>query len=208
MDTSILPTSRKLAWKLTQPAFERFLNWLDCTEDTDGRGYLEIRARLVNYFYRKNCLDPDELADEVLNRVARRLEEDGFIESETPAKYCYTVARYVFLESLRSPLAKNIQLDELSSGHPDAGHAVIDESDQAVIKERMMTCLDSCAEKLDVDSRKMIFEYYVGSQRIKIENRRRLADKIGISINALSIRACRVRSKLESCVQDCVERVK
>ncbi|MEQ1641875.1 MAG: hypothetical protein ABL959_00355 [Pyrinomonadaceae bacterium] len=208
MDTSILPTYGKPTSKLTQPVFERFLSWLDGNEDTDGLGYLEIRGRLVNYFDRKNCLDPDELADEVLNRVARRLEEEGSIDSETPAKYCYIVARYVFLESLRSPLAKTVQLDDLSSGHSNLGHAAVADSDQVLTKERMMSCLDSCAEKLDGDSRKMIFEYYVGSQRVKIENRRRLADKIGISINALSIRAFRVRSKLESCVKDCVERAK
>lgn len=203
MDTVILPPSRKTPWKLSPPIFDRFLRWLDGgTEDSDGRGYLEIRGRLVSYFDRKNCLDPDELADEVLNRVARRLEEEGYIESETPVKYCYIVARYVFLEYLRSPLAKTVQLNH--SSESDA----TEKSDLEAIKEQMMMCLDICAEKLDTESRNMIFEYYVGSQRVKIDNRRRLADNIGITINALSIRAYRVRSKLESCVRNCVDRVK
>ena len=203
-----MKTSGKSSWSLTQPVFTRFLDWLDGADNSEGRVYLEMRQRLVTYFDRKNCLDPDDLADEVLNRVARRLEEEGSIESETPAKYCYIIARYVFMESLRSPLAKTVQLDHVSSGRSGGDLAVVADPDQTATTERAMTCLDRCADKLDADSRKMIFGYYVGTERIKIENRRILADKIGISMNALSIRACRVRNKLETCVQNCVKSVK
>ena len=38
---------------------------------------------------------------------------------------------------------------------------------------------------------------------VKIGNRRALADSLGITINALSIRACRIRDKLEACVKEC-----
>ena len=55
-----------------------------------------MRHRLVLYFDRKNCAAPDELADETMNRVARRLEEEGTIQTEAPAKYCYSTARFVF----------------------------------------------------------------------------------------------------------------
>lgn len=61
-----------------------------------------MRARLVAYFDHKNCAAPNDLADETLNRVAHRLEEEGIIESETPAKYCYIVARFVFMENVRA----------------------------------------------------------------------------------------------------------
>src|SRR5215467_6390514 len=88
-------------WSLSQDAFTKLLNWLDEGNDSKGERYLEIRRRLVQYFARKNCLSPDELADETLNRVARRLTEEGAIESDTPAHYCYIVARFVFLEQLR-----------------------------------------------------------------------------------------------------------
>jgi hypothetical protein len=54
-----------------------------------------MRRRLVQYFDRKNCLRPDELADETLNRVARRLEEKGGITDTPPARYCYILARFV-----------------------------------------------------------------------------------------------------------------
>src|SRR5215470_10746617 len=101
-------TQRKADWSLSESSFARFLEWLDEGENSQGQKYLDMRRRLVTYFDRKNCLSPDDLADETLNRVARRLEEEGEIESESPAKYCYTVARYVFLESLRSKPSQEV----------------------------------------------------------------------------------------------------
>src|SRR5947207_2231102 len=88
-------------WQLTQPVFRRLLRWLDQGPGSEGQQYLEMRRRLVAYFDRKNCSAPDDLADETLNRVARRLEEEGHLEAETPARYCYIVARFVFMEYLR-----------------------------------------------------------------------------------------------------------
>ncbi len=82
-------TELKKYWSLTPLAFHRLLNWLDAGANSGGESYLEIRMRLVAYFDRRNCLTPDELADETLTRIARRLEEEGITESETPAKYCY-----------------------------------------------------------------------------------------------------------------------
>ena len=77
------------------------------------RALVEMRQRLVVYFDRKNCLTPDEFADETLNRVARRLEEAGTIEIETPAKYCYITAKFVFIESLRGADQKSVPLDDV-----------------------------------------------------------------------------------------------
>jgi len=51
------------------------LAWLNEGVNSEGVKYLEMRRRLVSYFDRKNCAVPDELADETLNREARRLEE-------------------------------------------------------------------------------------------------------------------------------------
>ncbi|MGH7783281.1 MAG: hypothetical protein ACREO5_05525 [Candidatus Binatia bacterium] len=158
--------------------------------------------RLVTYFDRKNSLSPDELADETLNRVARRLEEEGSIESETPAKYCYTVARYVFLESLRSKQTRDVSLDEVSDGRKK--EVVAKEiGEETEIKEKMLACLEQCTAKLDALSCDLIIRYYYGQERVKIDNRRAMAKDLGISMNALSIRACRIRDKLEGCVRKC-----
>jgi DNA-directed RNA polymerase specialized sigma24 family protein len=186
---------------LREQTFRRLLAWLDQGVDTNGQSYLAIRERLLNYFDRKNCLHADELADETLNRVARRLDEEGGnIETETPAKYCYVVARFVFMESLRANEREIVALDNVSR------QANVMSNEARDRKEKMLECLDRCAAKLESSQRDLIFGYYVGEQRVKIENRRSLAQTLGISVNALSIRACRVRDKLESCVKECAGR--
>src|SRR5262245_30340599 len=75
-DTSVRKTERKRDWVLTQGAFRSLLTWLDEGGNSNGENYLETRRRLVSYFDRKNCHPADELADETLNRVARRLAEE------------------------------------------------------------------------------------------------------------------------------------
>ncbi|MGH9902780.1 MAG: hypothetical protein ACRD68_13310, partial [Pyrinomonadaceae bacterium] len=88
-DTASLRAKTKKDWALTESAFGRLLDWLDEGVDSGGEKYMEMRRRLVAYFGRKNCQAPGELADETLNRVARRLEEEGAITDATPAHYCY-----------------------------------------------------------------------------------------------------------------------
>ena len=87
-------------WQLDETAFHRLLEWLDQGSDSQGERYVEIRDRLVSYFGRRNAPTPDDLADETLNRVAKRLEEQP-IDDVGPAHYCYIVARFVLLESVR-----------------------------------------------------------------------------------------------------------
>lgn len=192
----------KKDWSLSPSSFNKFLAWLDEGADSEGQKYLEIRRRLVAFFDRKNCLAPDELADETLNRVARRLEEEGKLETETPAKYCYIVARFVFMESLRQK--ENLSLDEVLA-NPKVSNLIANLSDdEAEIKEKRLWCLEKCTDKLELENRRMIFRYYYGEERIKIENRRNLAESLGLTMNALSIRVCRIRDKLETCVGKCV----
>jgi DNA-directed RNA polymerase specialized sigma24 family protein len=197
-------TESKKNWAMTSNAFARLLEWLDEGKDSDGRNYLEMRQRLVAYFDRKNCLTPDELADETLNRVARRLEEEGTIKSETPAKYCYITAKFVFMESLRGADKKSVPLDDILKQPPSNKFAVREEDEEKKIKEKMLNCLEECTGKLETANREIIINYYYGEERVKIENRRALAEKLGISTNALTIRACRIRDKLEGCVGRCV----
>jgi DNA-directed RNA polymerase specialized sigma24 family protein len=187
---------RKTDWVLTQPAFRQFLNWLDDGADSGGQRYLEIRRRLVSYFDRKNCPSPDELADETLNRVARRLEEEGTIATDTPTHYCYIVARFVLLESFRDQRRKESLDDNLP--------AMLDSDQEEQEAKRRRECLEQCMEKLESQDRTFIIGYYQGEQRTKINNRRALAVQLGVTMNALSIRACRIREKIESCMRKCL----
>lgn len=192
--------SDKKNWTTTASAFQRLLHWLDGETNSDGQKYLEMRRRLVAYFDRKSCITPDDLADETLNRVARRLEEENISEAEDPAKYCYIVARFVFLEHLRSSRREDALANDLMR-NATAATAIFT---QAQAEENiLLSCLEGCIKRLEPENRQIIHGYYVGKEREKIEHRRSLAQSLGITPNALSIRACRIRAKLEKCVREC-----
>ncbi len=191
-------------WTQTPDAFHHFLTWLDEGVDSDGQRYVEMRRRLVSYFGRKRCLSPDELADETLNRVARRLEEQGTITDASPARYCYIVAKFVFLEYLRGGERRQTSFADVREV-PDAmlrsAEARADED--AIAAERRFDCLDRCLRQLTAHDRALILEYHSGDQGLGIERRRQLAARLGLTANALTIRACRIRGVLETCVNGC-----
>jgi DNA-directed RNA polymerase specialized sigma24 family protein len=195
----------KKDWTPTQTAFRQFLDWLDEGVASGGEKYLEMRRRLVFYFDRKNCLASDELADETLSRVAQKLEEKGSITGMSPAHYCYVVAKFVFLENLRQAKRGQSGLNELAQDRLSSGGSLNSKDTEMQSKERLHDCLDSCLAKLSSAERDLILEYYRGEQRAKIERRSQLAARLGLSMNALTIRACRIRYKLEECMKACCD---
>ena len=163
-----------------------------------------MRNRLVRYFDRKQCLSSDELADETLTRVARRLDEEGSITEASPAHYCYIVAKFVFLEHLRQVRNEGESEDDADFNSVETSTkpqlAILDQPDAG---QKRLECLETCLEALTPTDRQLILEYYQGEQQEKIKHRRELAEKNGLTTNALSIRACRIREKLEKCVKTC-----
>jgi DNA-directed RNA polymerase specialized sigma24 family protein len=196
----------KREWQPTPHSFSRLLGWLDGDEDSEGRKYEEMRRRLIAYFDRKGCLAPEELADETLTRVMKWLEENDRLSDPEPARIFFKTAKFVFLEHLRKADPNQDKLDELpASSEPAADpHHSAALADEQAERERRLTCLERCAQKLPPEECEMITRYYYGEQRVKIENRRVLAERLKISANALSVRACRVRDKLRACVMKCV----
>ncbi|HKV95330.1 MAG TPA: hypothetical protein VJW20_22485 [Candidatus Angelobacter sp.] len=191
----------------TQDAFRQFLDWLDQSQGSGGEKYLELRRRLVLYFDRRNCLTPDELADETLSRVAQKFQEKGEITNLSPAHYCYVTAKYVFLEYIRRPDHNQTSLDEFPASRTADGTLAVAAADsERAVKERTLDCLERCLKKLAHGEGELILEYYQGEQREKIQHRKLIAEKLGLSANALTIRACRIRNKLETCVRSCCEK--
>jgi DNA-directed RNA polymerase specialized sigma24 family protein len=186
--------------ELSQYVFDRLLAWLDDGTASHGERYLEMRRRLVSYFDRRNRPAADELADETLNRVARALEHGGEIAVRPPARYCYIVARFVLFEDVRRE-RHHVGLDESTM---NSGRAVLaDLNEDYLLRERRLDCLDRCLDRLKPEQRTLIVEYYRDAGRQKIDRRRALADRLGISMNALAIRTSRIRDTLLACMVGC-----
>jgi DNA-directed RNA polymerase specialized sigma24 family protein len=158
-----------------------------------------MRRRLSGYFDRKGCRTPDDLADETLNRVSRRLEEEGTLAEGLPGRYCYIVAKFVFLEHIRRARgALEVPIDP--SGTDPAANTAADDLPGL---EKRLSCLDRCLGALPARDRELILGYYSRGTEGAAARRRELAVRLGLTTNALAVRACRIRGALERCVRSC-----
>lgn len=181
-------------WVLTGDAFNRFLSCLDSDMERAGEKYELIRRKLVKYFDWRGAHFPEECADETINRVIRKVEAEETIQ-DIPT-YCYGIARFVFLETLKKSDNRQVSLDELST---DPAAPSIEEEPAA-----QQECFEHCLSGLPVESRQLILQYYEDERRDKINNRQAMASHLGIPLNALRSRVQRIRDKLEQCVRNCL----
>jgi DNA-directed RNA polymerase specialized sigma24 family protein len=144
-----------IKWALTREALSQFLSHLDGDPDKAGEKYEAIRLRLVKFFDWRGAHFPDQLADETINRVIRKLESGETLQEIEP--YCLGVARLVFLESLRAPDSLNVGLDEAH------GVASVKAADPPGERHE---CFSRCLGELPLESRQLILSYYKDDRRV------------------------------------------
>jgi DNA-directed RNA polymerase specialized sigma24 family protein len=176
-------------WDLTEEAFAKFLACLDPEPSRAGEKYEALREALVKFLDWRGALFPEELVDEIFNRVTRKLEEGETIR-DVPT-YCHGVARLVFLQSLERPGNERVELEELS----------IVAIPKPEVTDLRQECLNHCLRRLPAENRELIIEYYRKEGRQKIDHRVAMAERLGIPLNALRGRAQRIRDKLERCIR-------
>jgi len=176
--------------------FRRLLAILDPDPVRAERKFGEVRQRLVQLLEWRDCPFPEDLADETLERVARRLAEGLEIAADDPFRFFCGVAFRVFKESLRERERRERAVEEL--GREPAPAPPEPET------EERLACLRRCLATLAPDQRELILGYYQGDKTVKIEARRRLATQLGIAAGTLRLRALRLREKLEACVTQCL----
>jgi len=159
--------------------------------------YERLRLRLVTFFRLRFPVEAEALADEAIDRLARRIEDGTQVDN--PAAYAIGIARFLLLEASarqkKESQAAREAFYEWELQRPET------ESDPA------LPALQDCLEAMGGDSARLILEYYVadgGASRI--ERRQRLAENLGLTPNALRNRALRARLALEKCVGARLER--
>ncbi len=145
-----------------------------------GCKYEELRHRLINLFAWEHCEAPDDLADEVLNRLARKAM--GGVEIPHLDRFAFGIARLVIHEEERKRRSRQTFLREFQA------NGQVSRSDS-----RGMAAIELCLRALPPDRRELIERYY-GADRSA------LALELGISMNALRNRALRIREELYNCV--------
>jgi DNA-directed RNA polymerase specialized sigma24 family protein len=174
---------------LRQEDFDRLLDWLDTDRERAGVIYEKIRWRLVAILASRGCVTPEEVADETIDRVARRVVDIQETYTGDKAIYFLGVMNNVHHEYLRRPsLPRLVEPDE-----------------NAETKEQTHLCLDQCLDKLAPYSRQLIEKYYAENKQAKIDLRKRIARELGIKATTLRLRALRIREKLQTCIAQCLE---
>lgn len=186
----------KSEWVLTQAAFDGFLATLDRDRDKAGEKYEYIRLKLLKYFQWCGSDAPDIDADETINRVTRKIEEGQDVYNLTG--YIYGVAKLVQAESLKRRNQKRAFDEESFVELTSLGVEV----EVANYHE----CLELCLRCLSDEDREVITEYYRYKKTEKIDCRKRLAARLGISLNTLRVKMHRQRMSLEACVEKCLAR--
>jgi DNA-directed RNA polymerase specialized sigma24 family protein len=128
-----------------------------------------------------------------LNRLARKIDEGEVIRNF--AGYVGGTARLVWLEAIKEQQRARGALEELRISTP---HSPAD--------SQRVECFELCLENLPSENRLLILDYYRAERGRKIELRRQLAAKMGMPLNALRIRAHRIRVQLEKCVGKCMKK--
>jgi RNA polymerase sigma factor (sigma-70 family) len=185
-----------MAAGLTSDTFANLLLRLDPDPRRAGEQYEELRRKLIRFFEWRHDPFPEDHADEVFNRLAKKLAEGVAVRN--PGTYCYEIARLVLLEESRSNDSRRASLEDVNVGLVDEG------GDEATLREARLACLDDCLRSLPANNRELIVEYYQDDKRGRIERRIELAARFGLQREALANRAKRLRDKLERCVTRCV----
>jgi RNA polymerase sigma factor (sigma-70 family) len=191
----------KKDWVLTGPALKKLLGDLDADPNDAARKLLDIRKKLQKFFECNRCPDPDELVDVTIDRGARRIDEG--VEVRDLPSYFTQIARFVLKEHWASPERNMEEIEGEGSG---LLLAVPPESqDEREEADERLECLEKCAGKLVPAERQRVIDYYYEQGRAKIDNRKRMADELEITLGNLRVRMHRTRERLEECILDCLK---
>jgi RNA polymerase sigma factor (sigma-70 family) len=189
---------------LTSASFDSLMAQLGPDRESAARAYIELRRALFIFFAARGAANPDEMTDETINRVARRLSEGKLITAESPANYFYGVARNVWRESLaRSNVLIPLSDDSPAGNTQSTPYELLLRSRERIETEIRHDCLEKCLGRLAPEDRELVMSYYQFSGGEKIENRKKLAAQTGLSSNTLRQKVARLRSRLAECMTIC-----
>lgn len=185
--------------EITQDNFEALLAWLNSDRVRAGEKYEEIRQSLIKILTWRGCNRAEDLADEVISRVTRKVPELVKHYKGDPALYFYGVAKRVFLE-YRKGERLHVSLSEVKE------HEIAPLQEQSNEPERMQECLKLCLQSLSAKKRDTITAYYMRDKQAKIDKHKEMARQLSVAGNTLRVRAYRIRATLEDCIKRCLER--
>jgi hypothetical protein len=178
----------------TPEELQKLLAWLDAA----GKDYVTTHARLTRIYFR-DCVDGEALADIVMNRVAVRIDE-LVKKYEDPFKCLVGFARNVLREL--KPAAK--PLDDVNPTRKFLSVDPVEKNELELQKRELEDeCLSTCLVELNEADRRLFWGYFQDDKLAKV-GRKKLAEELLLTANALRIKAHRLRKRMFECMQACL----
>lgn len=185
-----------MRWELEAETFASLLTRLSSDPHEAGRRYERLRERLILFFTRRLANAPEDLADQVIDRLARRLQ-DGEPVASVEA-YALGIARHVVQEQ-RLVAARDVSpegsLLENISG-PDHTYIV-----EPAEEDRLLDAMEKCLARLPRGDAQLLSLYYLNEGGSKIEARRRLSEERNITQAALRKKVYQICCTLRDCIR-------
>lgn len=172
--------------------FTRFLELLSSTNDGEEGGscYIRLYRKLEGFFGMKGIRDPVGAAAATIDIAVKKLAEGTPVPDAE--KYCMGIARNIAKERFRNE-SREIKaflefVEDLDNGS----------SEQVA---RINQVLKPCFELLSAEDQEMLAAYCrVLRGRARAEYRREMAARMKTTVQALRMRATRLRKELTDCV--------
>lgn len=158
------------------------------TPEESGIEYERLRSKLIFFFSRRMLQFPEDLADEALDRLARRIV-DGTVIDSIPA-FALGVGRHLALEQMKKrPVGME---DDFWDNVP--APSTTQSSEEAIAR------MERCLKTLRPDEATLLRGYYLTTEATPVKTRSKLAKRLGISANTLRQRVFLARQRLRDCM--------
>jgi DNA-directed RNA polymerase specialized sigma24 family protein len=185
-------------WSMSQGTWDQLLVLLNPDRERAAEQYELLHRKLVRFFESRGVASPPDAADLTIDRVMRKIEAGEQIQDI--GNYCYAIAKLISLEAAKQ--ASRFQTTD------EAALPRIAPEVREARGDVMRGCFVECLRQLPAEAQHLIIEYYAEDKSAKIEARRGLAGKLSVSLSGLRLRAHRIRARLESCIEGCMNQQK
>jgi DNA-directed RNA polymerase specialized sigma24 family protein len=160
--------------------------------------YVRLHKRLTYWFQARKCQHASELADEAIDRAARKLLEMRDIGEavDSVVAYAFRIAAFVWQEYRRKPQ------DQPLEGSPSdtLRERTWTGNENGIGNEAIHAALDRCLAELSSDQRQLVLGVLLKEKGEKKHERQRLAQEFGMTMAGLYTKAFRIRRALEECI--------
>lgn len=178
---------------LTSKNLTKLLAAFSDNRATAGVAYTKLRDSLVRFFRLKGDFDPDDAADETLDRVASKISQNIPIPDLT--KFSFGIARFVFLERIKNNGKEQIAAQGFY------GDKLL--SMPEVEKNDDFSPLRECFNRLTDNEKQVLQDYFADLPHPNLlEHRKKIQMKYNISLSGLRVKIFRLRERLENCLKE------